>query len=80
MNDVLALLSATVAALRGDDVRSAWTHPDVAALGRLRPPAAAAVREVLLGVEVADVAGAVAGLAVLGGTGGTHPVAAERPS
>lgn len=68
-DDVLAVLAATVAALRGDDVRSAWTHPDVAALAALRPAAAAAVRGVLLAVEVTDVAGAIAGLAMLGGTG-----------
>lgn len=64
-DDVLAVLAATVAALRGDDVRAAWTQPDVGALAALRPGAAAAVREVLLGVEVADLAEVVAGLAVL---------------
>jgi prephenate dehydratase len=69
-DDVLAVLAATVAALRGDDVRAAWTYPDVAGLAGLRPAAATAVREVLLGVEVADVMGVAAGLAALGGADG----------
>ncbi|MCD5419396.1 hypothetical protein LRS71_07450 [Rhodococcus pyridinivorans] len=53
-DDVVALLSATVAALSGFDVREALGTPDVARLRRLVPEAAAAVREILLVVEVDD--------------------------
>ncbi|WP_277832139.1 hypothetical protein [Speluncibacter jeojiensis] len=63
---VVRLLAATVAALRGDDVRQALREPDVAALVRLNDPAAAALREVLLGIEVPDAAGVAAALAELG--------------
>ncbi|CAM3140585.1 hypothetical protein RHDE110596_19050 [Prescottella defluvii] len=52
--EVLALLSGTVAALRGDDVRAALAAPDPAALAALIPEAAEAVRGVLLGIEVDD--------------------------
>ncbi|TQC41422.1 hypothetical protein EEB14_54875 [Rhodococcus sp. WS4] len=52
--EVLAILSGTVASLRGDDVRAALATPDPAKLASLIPEAAEAVREVLLGVEVAD--------------------------
>ncbi len=52
--EVLSLLSGTVAALRGDDVRAALANPDPAALARLIPDAAEAVRDVLLGIEVED--------------------------
>ncbi|MGO4205213.1 hypothetical protein AB4Z09_26450 [Rhodococcus sp. TAF43] len=52
--EVLALLSGTVAALRGDDVRAALSAPDPAALAALIPEAAEAVRGVLLGIEVDD--------------------------
>ncbi|MBC2641386.1 MULTISPECIES: hypothetical protein [unclassified Rhodococcus (in: high G+C Gram-positive bacteria)] len=52
--EVLALLSGTVASLRGDDVRAALAAPDPATLTALIPEAAEAVREVLLGVEVHD--------------------------
>jgi len=51
-SSVLAVLAGTVAALRGDDVRSALRSPDLAALVALHPDAAAATREVLLGVLV----------------------------
>ena len=54
--EVVAVLAATVAALRGDDIRTAFTNPDVAALARLNDEAAAAVRTVLLGVVVPAVA------------------------
>ncbi|MEU5841229.1 hypothetical protein [Rhodococcus sp. NPDC047139] len=53
-DDVLALLAATVAALSGSDVRTALASPDTARLRNLSPEAAAAVREVLLVVEVDD--------------------------
>ncbi|KAF0960546.1 hypothetical protein [Rhodococcus sp. T7] len=52
--EVLALLSGTVASLRGDDVRAALATPDPTRLTSLIPEAAEAVREVLLGVEVDD--------------------------
>lgn len=52
--DVLAILAATVAALRGDDIPTALAHPDLAALAALRPEAAEAVRTVLLGIEIDD--------------------------
>ncbi|MDT2004621.1 hypothetical protein FXW78_07530 [Rhodococcus opacus] len=52
--EVLAILSGTVASLRGDDVRAALATPDPATLTSLIPEAAEAVREVLLGVEVTD--------------------------
>jgi hypothetical protein len=50
----LAGIAATVAALRGDNVRSAFARPDIAALNSLSPEAAAAVRAVLIGIEVTD--------------------------
>ncbi len=52
--EVLAILAATVAALRGDDILTALANPDLAALAALRPEAAEAVRTVLLGIEVDD--------------------------
>ena len=55
---VLAIVAATVAALRGDDITSALAAPDVGALAALRPEAAEAVREVLLAIEVGDAAAA----------------------
>ncbi len=54
--EVLSLLAGTVAALRGDDVRAALTNPDPVALTQLNPDAAEAVRGVLLGIEVDDLA------------------------
>lgn len=53
-DDVLAILAATVASLRGDDISAALAAPNVAALRALIPEAAEAVREVLLGIEIAD--------------------------
>lgn len=53
-DEIVALLAATVAALMGVDIRAALAAPDVARLRRLNPEAAAAVREVLLFVEVDD--------------------------
>lgn len=54
-SQVLSLLAGTVAALRGDDVRQALARPEVDHLTGLSPDAIAAVREVLLGIEVPDV-------------------------
>lgn len=56
--DVLAILSATVAALRGDDIQTALSDPDCDSLAVLRPEAAEAVRTVLLGIEIDDAASA----------------------
>jgi hypothetical protein len=47
----LGLIAATVAALCGDDIRRALTHPDLEFLRGLKPPAVAALREVLLAIE-----------------------------
>lgn len=52
--EVLSILAATVAALRGDDIQTALASPDLAALAALRPEAAEAVRTVLLGIEIGD--------------------------
>lgn len=51
---VVSILAATVAALRGDDIPAALAEPNLRALAALRPEAAAAVRSVLLGIEVDD--------------------------
>ncbi|WP_338887554.1 hypothetical protein [Rhodococcus sovatensis] len=56
--DVLAVLSATVAALRGDDIQTALSDPNLGSLARLRPEAAEALRTVLLGIEIDDAASA----------------------
>lgn len=53
-DEVIAVVAATVAALRGDDIRTALAAPDVVALAALRPEAADAVRTVLLGIEIDD--------------------------
>lgn len=50
--EVVALLAATVAALRGNDIQAALAAPDVAAMRALVPEAAEAVRTVLLGIEI----------------------------
>ncbi len=65
-DDVLAILAATVASLRGDDIGTALAAPNVAALRALIPEAAEAVREVLLGIEIADAAAAHARLVEVG--------------
>lgn len=57
-DEVISILAATVASLRGDDIRAALAAPNVAALSALGPEAAEAVREVLIGVEIADALGA----------------------
>lgn len=64
--DVLALLSGTAAALSGFDARAALEQPRVDRLAALIPEAAAALREVLLTVEVPDPAAVVRELADLG--------------
>lgn len=51
---VVRVLAATVAALRGDDVGAAWAAPDPTALRSVPEPAARALREVLLRIEVPD--------------------------
>lgn len=66
VDGVLAVLAATVAALRGSDVRAAWTTPDAAALAALGEDAGAAVREVLASVAVPDPVGVAAALAARG--------------
>ncbi|UZJ24582.1 hypothetical protein RHODO2019_15870 [Rhodococcus antarcticus] len=63
---VLRVLAATVAALRGDDVRAAWSVPDPAWVALVPDPAAEALREVLVHVVVPDVARVAAELAELG--------------
>ena len=65
-DDVLAILAATVASLRGDDIGAALASPNVPALRALIPEAAEAVREVLLGVEIADAVAARARLVEVG--------------
>lgn len=52
--EVVALLSATAASLSGFDIREALASPDVPRLQRLIPEAAAALREILLAIEVDD--------------------------
>ncbi len=63
---VLRVLAATVAAMRGDDVRTAWSVPDPAWVAAVPAPAAEALREVLVAVVVPDVERAAAELAALG--------------
>ncbi|MEO6881597.1 MAG: hypothetical protein ABI181_11730 [Mycobacteriaceae bacterium] len=63
---VLRVLAATVAALRGDDVRTAWAVPDPAWVAAVPEPAAEALRAVLVAVVVPDVDRAAAELAALG--------------
>ncbi len=57
-SQVLSVIAATVAALRGDDITAAIAEPNVRALAALRPEAADAVRSVLLAIEVDDAAAA----------------------
>lgn len=47
----LAIVAATVAALCGEDIRTALATPDVAFLKGLKPPAVEAFRTVLLAIE-----------------------------
>ncbi len=52
--EVVAILAATVAALRGDDIPHAYTAADPASVTALGDAAAAAVRQVLLAIAVSD--------------------------
>ncbi|WP_027501930.1 hypothetical protein [Rhodococcus sp. UNC363MFTsu5.1] len=52
--EALAILAATVAALRGDDVRAAFVAPDPTRVAGLNQDAAEALRTVLLSIEVDD--------------------------
>jgi hypothetical protein len=47
----LGLVAATVAALCGEDIGRALTHPDLDFLRGLKPPAVEALRSVLLAIE-----------------------------
>ena len=53
-DDVVRLLAATVASMRGDDVRAALAQPSLQGLIDLGDEAAATVREILLGIAVPD--------------------------
>ncbi|WP_024795953.1 hypothetical protein [Tomitella biformata] len=64
--DVVRLLAATVASMRGDDVRAALAQPNLRGLLGLGDEAAATVREILLGIEVADPVGVAAELLARG--------------
>lgn len=66
---VLRVLAATVAALRGDDVRAAWTAPDAARVSAVPDPAAQAMRQVLLAIVVPAVPGVEQVTAELSGLG-----------
>ncbi|TQF75224.1 hypothetical protein FK531_01395 [Rhodococcus spelaei] len=63
---VVAILAATVAALRGDDIRAAYVGADPAPVASLSTAAAGAVREVLLGIAVDDAAAVEAHLRACG--------------
>ena len=52
--EIVTVLAATVAALRGNDIRAAITNPDIAPVLALSPEAGAAVREVLQGIVIDD--------------------------
>lgn len=54
--EVVALLAATVAALRGDDIPAAYRAADPAPVAALGAPAAEAVREVLRAIAVPNAA------------------------
>lgn len=64
--EVIALLAATVAALSGFDVRGALATPDIDRLRTLSAEAAAALREILLTVEVPDTDAVARGLTEAG--------------
>ncbi len=53
-DEVVCLVAATVASMRGDDVRAALAQPSLQGLIDLNDEAATTVREILLGIEVAD--------------------------
>ncbi|MFC7450004.1 hypothetical protein [Rhodococcus daqingensis] len=71
--EALAILAATVAALRGDDVRTAFVTPDPTRVAGLNQDAAEALRAVLLGIEVADAEEAERHLAANGITATAAP-------
>ncbi|MGW6693652.1 hypothetical protein ACWF62_07750 [Rhodococcus sp. NPDC054953] len=52
--EVVAILAATIAALRGDDIPAAYRTADPGPVAALSAAAAAAVREVLAGIAVPD--------------------------
>lgn len=59
------VVAATVAALCGDDIRRALTHPDLDFVRGLRPEAVDALRGVLLAIESATPAAVAKALEVL---------------
>jgi len=63
---VLQVVAATIAALRGDDVRTAWDAPELATLLAIPDPAARALREVLRSIEVPDAVDVAAALTEAG--------------
>ncbi|WP_282785266.1 MULTISPECIES: hypothetical protein [unclassified Nocardia] len=67
----VGIVAATVAALMGEDIPSALANPDIAFLTNLKPPAVAALRDVLLAIETADRDAVTAALAVLTGGAAT---------
>jgi hypothetical protein len=69
----LAILAATVAALRGDDVRTAYVAPDPTRVAGLNQDAAEALRTVLLSIEVDDAEEAERHLAAHGITATATP-------
>ncbi|MFC4606145.1 hypothetical protein [Rhodococcus kronopolitis] len=52
--EVVAVLAATVAALRGDDIGAAFVAADPRPVAALSSAASAAIREVLVGIDVTD--------------------------
>ncbi|WP_137875157.1 hypothetical protein [Rhodococcus sp. Q] len=64
--EVVAILSATVAALRGDDIPAAFAAADPAPIAALTTAAAEAVREILVAIAVPADAGIAADLRELG--------------
>nr|WP_246045272.1 hypothetical protein [Rhodococcus oryzae] len=71
--EALAILAATVAALRGDDVRTAFVTPDPSRVAGLNQDAAEALRTVLLSIEVDDAEEAERHLAAHGITATAAP-------
>jgi len=61
----VAIVAATVAALCGENIRTALTSPDIDFLRGLSAPAVQALREVLLAVETEQVESVTAALRVL---------------
>ncbi|MBF6178830.1 hypothetical protein [Nocardia otitidiscaviarum] len=63
----VGIIAATVAALMGEDIHSALANPDIDFLTGLKPPAVAALREVLLAIETGNQDAVTAALTVLTG-------------